>query len=176
MTASLTAMRDQRSDHGAAPLLVVDALTKSFGGVVALRDVSFGVAPGEVVALIGPNGAGKTTCFNVIHGELVPDRGDARLAGRSIRGLAPHAIAHLGVGRTFQVAATFASMTVRESLALALAAHDGRDGAVLTGKLGIASQRIEALLARVAIADLADARVQAVYLGQDEPPASPSSP
>ena len=165
MTASLTAMRDQRSDHGAAPLLVVDALTKSFGGVVALRDVSFGVAPGEVVALFGPNGAGKTTCFNVIHGELVPDRGDARLAGRSIRGLAPHAIAHLGVGRTFQVAATFASMTVRESLALALAAHDGRDGAVLTGKLGIASQRIEALLARVAIADLADAHCAALAYG-----------
>ena len=165
MTESLSAARDQRRPPGAAPLLVVDALKKSFGGVDALRDVSFGVAPGEVVALIGPNGAGKTTCFNVIHGELVPDRGDVRLGGRSIRGRAPHAIARLGVGRTFQVAATFASMTVRESLALALVAHDGRDAATLTGMLGIASPRIDALLARVAIADLADAHCAALAYG-----------
>jgi len=165
MTGSLAATHDQRSDQGAAPLLVVDALTKSFGGVAALRDVAFGVAPGEVVALIGPNGAGKTTCFNIIHGELVPDRGDVRLAGRSIRGRPPHAIARLGVGRTFQVAATFASMTVRESLALALAAHDGRDGAVFAGMLDAGSTRIDALLARVAIVDLADAHCAALAYG-----------
>jgi branched-chain amino acid transport system ATP-binding protein len=165
MTESPGAMQHQRPQSGVAPLLVVEALTKSFGGVVALRDVSFGVAPGEVLALIGPNGAGKTTCFNVIHGELVPDRGDVRLAGRSIRGRPPHGIARLGVGRTFQVAATFASMTVRESLALALAAHDGRDGAVLTGMLNVASPRIDALLARVAMADLADAHCAALAYG-----------
>ena len=156
MTATNAAARDPRPDPGGPSLLVVEALTKSFGGVAALRDVAFGVAPGEVVALIGPNGAGKTTCFNIIHGELAPDRGDVRLAGRSIRGRPPHAIARLGVGRTFQVAATFASMTVRESLALALAAHDGHDGAVFAGMLEVASPRIDALLARVAIADLAD--------------------
>ena len=165
MTESPPATRDGGLEAGAAPLLAVDALTKSFGGVAALRDVSFGVAPGEVVALIGPNGAGKTTCFNVIHGELAPEGGDVRLAGRSIRGRAPHAIAHRGVGRTFQVAATFASMTVRESLALALAAHEGRDAATLTGMLGIGSPRIDALLARVAIADLADAHCATLAYG-----------
>ena len=68
-----------------APLLAVDALTKSFGGVTAVRDVSFTVAPGEVVAMIGPNGAGKTTCFNLIHGELAPDGGDVRFDGRIAR-------------------------------------------------------------------------------------------
>jgi branched-chain amino acid transport system ATP-binding protein len=165
MSGSLAAVHDQGPDQRVASLLVVDALTKSFGGVAALRDVAFGVAPGEVVALIGPNGAGKTTCFNIIHGELVPDRGDVRLASRSIRGRPPHAIARLGVGRTFQVAATFASMTVRESLALALAAHDGRDGAVFAGMLEVASPRIDALLARVAIADLADAHCAALAYG-----------
>jgi branched-chain amino acid transport system ATP-binding protein len=165
MTATNAAARDPRPGRGGPPLLVVEALTKSFGGVAALRDVAFGVAPGEVVALIGPNGAGKTTCFNIIHGELAPDRGDVRLAGRSIRGRPPHAIACLGVGRTFQVAATFASMTVRESLALALAAHDGRDGAIFAGMLEVASPRIDALLARVAIADLADAHCAALAYG-----------
>ena len=165
MTESLTAAQDHRRASGGAPLLIVDALTKSFGGVAALRDVSFDVTPGEVVALIGPNGAGKPTCFNVIHGELVQDRGDVRLAGRSIRGRRPHAIARLGVGRTFQVAATFASMTVRESLALALAAHDSRDCAMFAGMLDVASPRIDALLARVAIADLAGAHCAALAYG-----------
>ena len=112
-----------------APLLVVEALSKSFGGVHAVRDVSFTVAAGEAVAIIGPNGAGKTTCFNLIHGELAADGGDVRFDGRTLLHQSTHAIARRGVGRTFQVAATFASMTVRESVALALVAHDGGDAA-----------------------------------------------
>jgi branched-chain amino acid transport system ATP-binding protein len=100
-------------------------LVKSFGGVKAVRDVSFAVAAGEVVALIGPNGAGKTTCFNLVNGQLAPDRGTVVLGDRRIDGLPPRAIARLGVGRTFQVAATFASMTVRENVIVALAAHAG---------------------------------------------------
>ena len=106
-------------------LLRVTGLAKSFGGVKAVREVSFDVAAGELVALIGPNGAGKTTCFNLVNGQIVPDSGTVRLGGRRIDGLPPRAIARLGVGRTFQVAATFASMTVRENVAVALAAHAG---------------------------------------------------
>ena len=73
--------------------------------------MSFAVAAGELVALIGPNGAGKTTCFNLVDGQLAPDAGTVTLAGTRIDGLPPRAIARMGVGRTFQVAATFASMT-----------------------------------------------------------------
>jgi branched-chain amino acid transport system ATP-binding protein len=147
-----------------APLLVVDTLAKSFGGVTAVRDLSFEVTIGEAVAIIGPNGAGKTTCFNLIHGQLRPDRGDVRLEGRSIVGQPTHAIARLGVGRTFQVAATFASMTVRESIALALAAHDGRDGA-LSAMLDVTATRVDALLQRLQIEDLAGAHAAALAYG-----------
>jgi branched-chain amino acid transport system ATP-binding protein len=156
MTESLPSTGNRGPDTHAAPLLAVQALRKSFGGVIALRDVSFGVAPGEVLALIGPNGAGKTTCFNVIHGELAPERGDVVFDGRSLVGLEPHAIARRGIGRTFQVAATFASMTVREGVAVALAAHDRRDAAVAS-MLAPRSARCNALLARLRIDDLAPA-------------------
>ncbi|HKU86256.1 MAG TPA: ABC transporter ATP-binding protein [Casimicrobiaceae bacterium] len=146
-------------------ILDVAHLRKTFGGVRAVDDVSFAVDAGSLVALIGPNGAGKTTCFNCINGQLAPDDGTVALGSARIDGLAPFVIARKGVGRTFQVAATFASMTVRESLALALAAHEGRDAAVLTGMLDIASPRIDALLARVGMADLDDAHCAALAYG-----------
>ncbi|HUK03671.1 MAG TPA: ABC transporter ATP-binding protein [Burkholderiales bacterium] len=97
-------------------LLVATGLAKSFGGVAALRGVSFSVARGELLALIGPNGAGKTTCFNVVNGQLRPDRGQVRFEGRRIDGLPPRRLCRLGIGRTFQVASTFASMSVRENV------------------------------------------------------------
>jgi branched-chain amino acid transport system ATP-binding protein len=99
------------------------ALSKSFGGVRALWDVSFAVAEGEFLALIGPNGAGKSTCFNVVNGQLKPDGGDVRLNGRGIAGLRPRDIWRLGVGRTFQIAATFGSFTVAENVQMALISH-----------------------------------------------------
>jgi branched-chain amino acid transport system ATP-binding protein len=147
------------------PRLEVSALTKAFGGILALREVSFEVAAGEVVALIGPNGAGKTTCFNLIHGELAPDAGDVAVDGRSIAGLRPDAIARRGVGRTFQVAATFASMTVRESVALALAARDGHDGAAAVPMLRVRSPHGDALLQGLGIAALADVHCGALAYG-----------
>jgi branched-chain amino acid transport system ATP-binding protein len=101
-------------------VLTVDRLQKSFGGVQAVRDVSFRVAAGEMLALIGPNGAGKTTCFNMLGGQLRPDSGAILLAGQPTAGLAPRAIWRLGVGRTFRVTATFASMTVQENVQMAL--------------------------------------------------------
>ncbi len=146
-------------------MLAVSGLGKSFGGVAALRRLSFTVDRGEVLALIGPNGAGKTTCFNVIHGQLAPDTGDVRFEGRSIAGLPTHAIARLGIGRTFQVATTFASMTVRESVVLALAARDGGDARVATGLLPARSADADALLDRVRIGELADTHCAALAYG-----------
>jgi branched-chain amino acid transport system ATP-binding protein len=109
----------------AVSVLSIRHLSKSFGGIRAVDDVSFEVGQGEFLALIGPNGAGKSTCFNMINGQLAPDDGDIQLADRSIVGLKPRAIWRLGVGRTFQVAATFGSMTVAENVQLALTSHHG---------------------------------------------------
>ena len=104
-------------------VLSVRGLRKSFGGVRAVDGVSFGLGAGELLAMIGPNGAGKSTCFNLINGQLKPDRGEIMLGPRNIAGLPPRAIAHLGVGRTFQFAATFNSMTVLENVQMSLISH-----------------------------------------------------
>ena len=107
------------------PVLEVRNLGKSFGGVRAVDDVSFEVQAGKLLALIGPNGAGKTTCFNMLNGQLPSDRGEVILAGRRISGLKPREVWRLGVGRTFQITATFASMSVRENVQMALISHAG---------------------------------------------------
>ena len=104
-------------------VLAIRSLSKAFGGVRAVNDVSFEIGPGEFLAMIGPNGAGKSTCFNMINGQLAPDSGEILLAGKNIAGLAPRDIWRLGVGRTFQVAATFGSMTVAENVQMALISH-----------------------------------------------------
>jgi len=104
-------------------ILEVAGLAKSFGGIAAVRGVSFGVSAGEMLAMIGPNGAGKTTCFDMLNGQLAPDSGSVKLKGMEIVGLRAPAIARLGVGRTFQITATFASMTVRENVQTALLSH-----------------------------------------------------
>jgi branched-chain amino acid transport system ATP-binding protein len=109
-----------------APLLRVAHLSKAFGGLRAVADVSFDLQAGEMLALIGPNGAGKTTCFNMVNGQLKPDAGSVRLAGTELVGLRPDRIWRLGVGRTFQIAETFASLTVIENVQLALLSHAGR--------------------------------------------------
>ena len=109
-----------------APLLRVAHLSKAFGGLRAVADVSFDLQAGEMLALIGPNGAGKTTCFNMVNGQLKPDAGSVRLAGTELIGLRPDRIWRLGVGRTFQIAETFASLTVIENVQLALLSHAGR--------------------------------------------------
>ncbi|MDB5416418.1 MAG: transporter [Rubritepida sp.] len=106
--------------------LEVRDLHKSFGGVHAVSGVSLDVAAGELLALIGPNGAGKSTCFNMLNGQLRPDRGSVRLRGQEITGLAPRRIWRMGVGRTFQITATFGSMTVLENIQMALLSHARR--------------------------------------------------
>ncbi|MCK9376891.1 MAG: ABC transporter ATP-binding protein [Syntrophobacterales bacterium] len=97
-------------------MLEVHDLSKSFGGVQALADVSFEVAEGEIVGLIGPNGAGKTTCFNLINGLLPPTAGGIRLNGREVAALPPYARARLGLARTFQNIQLFGGMTVLENV------------------------------------------------------------
>lgn len=105
-------------------LLVVTGLHKSFGGVRAVQDVHFSLAPGELLALIGPNGAGKSTIFNMVGGQLPADAGSVRLDGHELLGLRPREIWRRGVGRTFQIAETFASLTVAENVQMALLSHD----------------------------------------------------
>ncbi len=104
-------------------LLTVAGLSKAFGGVRAVHDVSFEVAAGELVALIGPNGAGKSTCFNMLNGQLPADSGRIEFEGQSIAGLKPRQVWRRGVGRTFQITATFSSMTVRENVQMALLSY-----------------------------------------------------
>ena len=106
--------------------LEVSGLKKSFGGVAAVKGVDFSVAAGEAVALIGPNGAGKTTTFNLINGQIAPDAGRVNLHGADITGKAPEQLFRLGVARTFQVTATFTSMTVRENVQMALVSYERR--------------------------------------------------
>jgi branched-chain amino acid transport system ATP-binding protein len=103
-------------------VLAVSGIAKAFGGVKAVDGVSFSVAAGEVLALIGPNGAGKSTCFNMLNGQLKPDRGSVTLKGEPIHGLPPRVVARKGVGRTFQITATYGSMTVRENVQMAIIA------------------------------------------------------
>ncbi len=106
-----------------APRLEVEHLSKSYGGVQAVRDVSFQLDDGEILALIGPNGAGKSTCFNMLNGQVAGDGGRIRVSGRDVTGLKPPAMWRFGVGRTFQITATFPSMTVRENVQVALLSH-----------------------------------------------------
>ncbi len=99
-----------------AKVLEVNHLSKSFGGVQAVNDVSFHLEKGQLLAMIGPNGAGKSTCFNLINGQLRPDSGTIRILGKDTRGMKPRHVWALGVGRTFQITATFTSMTVLENV------------------------------------------------------------
>lgn len=104
-------------------ILEVKSLSKSFGGIQAVNDVSFSVAKGELLALIGPNGAGKTTCFNMLMGQLKPSSGDVFLQDQRITGMLPRKVWRKGVGRTFQITGTYQSMTVLENVQMALMSH-----------------------------------------------------
>jgi branched-chain amino acid transport system ATP-binding protein len=130
-------------------ILSVKNLSKAYGGVQALREVSFEVHAGELVAMIGPNGAGTTTCFNILNGQLSPDSGEVLLGARNLAGLAPHQIWRLGVGRTFQVTATFGSMTVRENVQMALISRERKLHSVWRSAAGFNPEEADQLLERV---------------------------
>ncbi len=142
-------------------VLEVSNLSKSFGGVDAVRDVTFSLAPGELLALIGPNGAGKTTCFNMISGQLAPNRGSIAFRGgdgerRELVGLRPREIWRLGVGRTFQITATYPSMTVAENVQMALISHHRRIFNPMRLARALYRDRALELLETVGMAEQAD--------------------
>ena len=136
--------------------LAVTGLSKSYGGVRALHGVSFTVSSGELVAIIGPNGAGKTTCFNLLNGQLAPDAGAITLDGASLVGRAPRDIWRLGVGRTFQITATFGSMTVRENVQMALVSCARRLYAPFARFSALEVAAADELLARVGMREQAE--------------------
>jgi branched-chain amino acid transport system ATP-binding protein len=114
---------DPSTPPDTGPVLRLDRLSLSFGGLRALSDLDLAVADREIVSVIGPNGAGKTTVFNVITGMYRPASGDVRFAGRSVVGLPPHAIARLGIARTFQSLRLFLNMSVLENVMAATYGH-----------------------------------------------------
>ena len=134
-------------------LLRVEGLRKRFGGVEAVAGVSLTLARGEIRALIGPNGAGKSTLFNILAGQLRADTGVVEFQGRPITGLPSHVIARLGVGRTFQITATFATLTVLENVQVARVSHRRRTGALFTPATHVEAGPAHALLAEVGLAE-----------------------
>jgi branched-chain amino acid transport system ATP-binding protein len=143
-------------EAGMTPLLQVRSLTRSFGGVRAVDDVSFDLARGELLALLGPNGAGKSTCFNMINGQLPPDSGEVLLHGENIIGKKPRDIWRLGVGRTFQIAATFHSMSVIENVQMALISNAGKTFHGWTPAAAHFRDEARALLEQVGMEEHAD--------------------
>ncbi|ANC90719.1 ABC transporter ATP-binding protein [Azospirillum humicireducens] len=136
--------------------LVVRDLQRSFGGVQAVGGVSFTLRSGDLLALIGPNGAGKSTCFNLLNGQLRPDSGSVRLDGTELVGLPPRRIWALGVGRTFQITATFASMTVAENVQMVLLSRARRLFGLWRPAAAQFREPALALLERVGMARQAD--------------------
>src|SRR3982751_3085544 len=137
-------------------LLKVQGLGKSFGGVRAVDRVDFELAAGELLALIGPNGAGKSTTFNMVNGQLRCDGGSIQLDGQELVGLKPRQIWRMGVSRTFQIAETFASLTVVENVQMALLSADGRIHSMWSRAAAHRRDAALALLEQVGMAMQAD--------------------
>jgi len=137
-------------------MLKVEHLSKSFGGVAATRDVSLDFATGSLSAVIGPNGAGKTTLFNLITGHLRPDAGRILLGGEDIVGRKPADIVRLGLGRAFQVASIFPTLTVLEAMTSAVLSHRG-EAATMWRRFptAAAQQRAEELLEIIGLSGVA---------------------
>ncbi|MEO1291358.1 MAG: ABC transporter ATP-binding protein [Pseudomonadota bacterium] len=138
------------------PILEVRNLSKAFGGLQAVSDVTFTLGRGELLALIGPNGAGKTTCFNMLGGHLKPDTGSVSLEGEELIGRRPRRIWRMGVGRTFQITATFTTMTVRENVQMALISHHRETGRLFGRATRMHVEEADRLLSLVSMAGEAE--------------------
>ncbi|HLM41977.1 MAG TPA: ABC transporter ATP-binding protein [Microvirga sp.] len=146
-------------------LLAVQGLHKAFGGVVAARDVDFTLQRGEMLAIIGPNGAGKSTVFNMVGGQLRPDRGRVLLDGQDISNASPQKRFRLGVGRTFQVAQTFLSMTVVENVQMALVSCHREAYGLWSPARRLHRDKALELLSRVGMAEAAERSCSALAYG-----------
>ncbi len=132
------------------PILSLKGVSKTFGGVTAVKSVTLDVEPGEVLGVMGPNGSGKTTLFNLVSGTLVPDAGEIRFLGQPITGLAPHRVCHRGLARTFQLVRPFLALSARQNVLVGLGYGCRR----LTG--AAARERAAELLASVGLAGQGD--------------------
>ena len=138
-------------------MIAVRGLAKSFGALRAVSDLDFEVRQGQVTSIIGPNGAGKSTVFNLIAGTIRPDAGRVELDGRDVTALAPHAIAQLGLARSFQISNLFFGLTALENVRLACQARAPRTRFLARIDRDRAlADRARAILAEFGIADLAD--------------------
>jgi branched-chain amino acid transport system ATP-binding protein len=135
----------------AEPLLAVNGITCRFGGLLAVNAASLTAQAGQITALIGPNGAGKTTFFNMLTGQLSADSGEVRFKGKRLSGLAPHAVWRRGVSRTFQITATFVTLTAAENVQVALQSHRRRTYALFAKADGLEREAARALLAQVGL-------------------------
>jgi len=146
-------------------LLSVQSLSKSFGGVAAAREVSFSLDRGEMLAIIGPNGAGKSTVFNMVGGQLRPDQGSILLDGQNMTAASPQKRFRLGVGRTFQVAQTFLSMSAAENVQMALISSHRESAALWAPTRNRYRDEAVALLDQVGMAEAADQSCSALAYG-----------
>jgi len=139
-------------------LLAVAGVTKRFGGITANRDISFEIAPGELVGIIGPNGSGKSTLFEIISGFYHPDEGEVRLDGRRLTGLSPDRVCRLGVARTFQKLRPFAGLSAVDNVMVGALTR--------TRDVRHARERARSLLERVGLGDKAGAHARTLSTGQ----------
>jgi branched-chain amino acid transport system ATP-binding protein len=150
-------------------VLEVRGLSKSFGGIKAVDDVSFEVHEGEILGLIGPNGSGKSTLFNCILGQLAPSDGEVMLDGQEVTGLRPSHINRLGVSRTFQLLQVFPQLSVRENLILAGQEHQGSMFMRLIGKRDAGlSEQAHRMITFFRLQHLADEKAGGLSYGQQK--------
>lgn len=149
-----------------AVALSVNGLTRRFGGLVAVDNISFDLPARRLNAIIGPNGAGKTTLFNLITGEIRPDAGRVRVHGQDITGLKPHQIVRRGVSRTLQIKSVFTGLTVAENVRAAVMAHEGLVSPFRpASSYGAVNQRVEGLVVQVGLRKQLNTRASALSYG-----------
>ena len=142
--------------HSVAPVLETRGLSKAFGGVRAVSSVDLAMPKGEIRALIGPNGAGKTTFFNMLTGQLRADAGLVLFKGERLSGLPPYAVWRRGVSRTFQITATFATLSALDNVRVARLSHTGKTYSLLEAAARLEANEARALLGQVGLLEQAD--------------------
>ncbi len=151
-----------------APLLEIDEVSKSFGGVRALDGLSLALDDGALRCIIGPNGCGKTTLFNVVTGAFAPTAGEVRFAGEAIAGKRPHEIARRGIARKFQVPGIYPSLSVVENLEVPLAAAGAGHGPLALARRRPATARLGQLLRQFGLAERATVPAGALAHGEKQ--------